>query len=438
MRKKISISTTVTLIILTVALTISLTMMLAMRYFNSQLQLVGQRQAMYDHINSVDKIVREYYPDVDEKNLRQSIAQGYVYGLKDPYAVYYSPSRYESEKLRMQGKANNVGISLCLNAKGETVVGRVQPDSPAGKADVQVGDVIIAMDGESIEGKSLLELQHHVSTAEKVLLKVKRGEEKHAFDLSTYQYTVRSVQGTMLGNIGYVRITAFYENTPDQFRATVSSMLSKGAVGLIFDLRNNAGGYSTAAQEMLTYMLPLGSYGMTVDNHRVITKLSSTANNQIGVSTVTLVNSGTAGEAEFFAGVLKEFSLTTVVGETTAGKAKIQDYFVLESDSSALKLTVGEYALLKGGSWQDVGILPTVKVALPADQAAIAQLIPPDQDAQVAVAVEQLTVTENKPNLNSSTTGSAHTSTTDTASVGDTTTETQTKKTEKATESEDE
>lgn len=418
MRKKISISTTVTLIILTVALTISMTMMLAMRYFNSQLQLVGQRQAMYDHIHSVDKIVREYYPDVDEETLRQSIAQGYVYGLKDPYAVYYSPTRYEAEKLRMQGKSGNVGISLCLNAKGETTIGRVQPDSSAGKADVKVGDVIIAMDGESIEGKSLLELQHQVSTAEKLLLKVKRGEEEHAFELSAYQYTVRSVQSTMLGNIGYVRITAFYENTPEQFRATVSSMLSKGATSLIFDLRNNAGGYSKAVQEILSYMLPLGSYGTTIDNHKAITKLSSTGNNQIGVPTVTLVNSGTAGEAEFFAGVLEEFSLTTVVGETTAGKAKFQDYFVLESDSSALKLTVGEYALLKGGSWQDKGIAPAVKAVLPADQAAIAQLIPPDKDAQVAAAVEQLTAAENKPNPTTATTTSAHGSTTGTGSSG--------------------
>lgn len=405
MKKKISISTAVTLILLAIALTISLTMLLAIRHFNNQLQLVGQRQAMYTHINTVDKTVRAYYPDLDEETLRQAIAQGYIHGIGDTYAAYYTPDRFAAEQQKLAGKATNVGISLCLNADGQIAVGRVHPDSAAGKAGVQVGDVLTAVDGQPIEGKSLSELQILVTSAEKVLISVLRGEETLAYEMSAYQYTVRTVQSQMLDTVGYVKVTAFYENTPDQFRAAIDALQSQGVQGIVFDLRNNAGGLPSAVQEMLSYVMPIGSYGTTKDTTGLVTKLASTVNNQLGVPTVTLVNSGTAGEAEFFAGVLQEFSLTTVVGQTSAGKAKYQAYFTLETDSSAVRLTVGEYGLLKGGSWQGVGILPSVEAVLPTEQAAIYQLLPPEEDAQVQAGLKQIVSGETPTVPTTSTTG---------------------------------
>ncbi len=404
MKRKISISTTITLILLTAALTVSLTMLLAMRLFNSQLQLVGQRQAMYAHINDVDKKVRQYYPDLDEEALRQGITQGYIYGLNDPYAVYYNPARWLAEKTRLAGKATNIGLSLSLDSQLRIVVSRVQVDSAAGKAGVKAGDVITAVDGTPVAEKSLSELQTLINTAEKVLLTIQRGEETHSFDLTAFEYTVRTVQDAMLGSVGYIKITAFYENTPDQFRAVVSSMLEQGVTGLVFDLRNNAGGSSAAVQEILNYIMPLGSYGTLTDVNGNVTKLNTSNSNQLSVSSVTLVNSGTAGEAEFFAGVLQDASLTTVVGQTSAGKAKYQEYFVLESDSSAIKLTVGQYGLLKSGSWQDVGIVPTVPVELPAEQAAVYQLLKPEEDAQVQAAVEQISTESLLPDVGTTTT----------------------------------
>ena len=390
MKRKVSLSTTVTLILLTMALTVSLTMLLAMRHFNDQLQLVSQRQAMYSHINDVDKKVREYYPDLDEESLRRGITQGYIYGLNDPYAVYYDPARYAAEQLRLAGKANNVGVTLSLDAGAHVVVSRVQPNSAAGKAGVQKGDVVTAVDGTPITGKSLSELQTLMNTSTKVLLTVQRGEESHAYELAAFEYVVRTVQETVIDSIGYVRVLAFYENTPDQFRATVSSLMEQGVSGLVFDLRNNAGGSSAAVQEILGYLTPIGVYGTMTDVNGNVTKLTSSVNNQLGVSTVTLVNSGTTGEAEFFAGVLQDAGLTTVVGQTTAGKAKYQEFFTLEADYSAVKLTIGSYGLLKSGSWQDVGIVPTVTAELPAEQASVYQLLSPEEDGQVQVAIAQI------------------------------------------------
>ena len=419
MRRKISLSTTITLILLAVALTVSLTMLLAMRHFNNQLQLVSQRQAMYSHINDVDKKVRAYYPNLDEEALRKGITQGYIYGLNDPYAVYYDPARYASEQLRLAGKANNVGVTLSLDAEARVVVSRVQPNSAAGKAGVQNGDVVTAVDGAPVAEKSLSELQTLMNTATKVLLTVQRGEVSHAYELAPFEYVVRTVQEQIIDSVGYIRILAFYENTPDQFRATISSMMEQGVTGFVFDLRNNAGGSTEAVQEMLEYVMPIGVYGTLTDVNGNETKLTSSVNNQLSVSSVTLVNSGTTGEAEFFAGVLQDAGYTTVVGQTTAGKAKYQEFFTLEADYSAVKLTVGSYGLMKSGSWQDKGIVPSVVAELPAEQASVYQLLNPTEDAQVKVALEQITDSDLAVlnNATTTTTTAAPTTTTTTAAA---------------------
>ena len=407
MKRKISISTTLTLILLSVALTVSLTILLAMRHFNDQLTMVSERQEMYSHVHDVDSLVREYYPTLDSTLLRQSIAKGYVEGLGDPYAVYYTPARYAAEKLRLSGKANNVGVTLTLDADARLAVCRVQLNSSAGKAGVKAGDLLVAMNGESVEGKPLADLQNTLNTEPKVRLTVQREGKEYTYELSAFEYVARSVQSSIIDQVGYIRIYAFYENTPDQFRSAISAMQERGVTGIIFDLRNNAGGSATAVQEMLDHIMPLGPYGTLTDTKGNVTTLSTSVSLQLGVPTVTLVNNGTAGEAEFFAAVMQNASLTTVVGQTTAGKAKYQGYFTLEADYSALKLTVGEYGLVNSKeSWQDKGVSPEVVAELPVEQASANMLLNPKEDAQVKVALEQISSSDLNE-LNSTTEPSA-------------------------------
>ena len=399
MKRKISLSTTVTLVLLTMALTISLTMLLAMRHFNSQLQLVSQRQKMYSHINDVDKIVREYYPDLDEALLRQGIAKGYIDGIDDPHAAYFTTEHYAEEKLRMEGKANNIGIVLAESkdeaGNSKLVVTRVQENSPASRAIIYVGDELLTIDGAPVLGRSLSSVQEQLDTAAKVSLTVRRGEGEAPYTISADEYSVRSVQGTVLDNVGYVKITDFYENTPEQFEEIMDSLMDKGVTGFVFDLRNNVGGSSKAVQEMLSQIMPLGAYGTMTDTKGNVTNLSTKVSKAVSLPTVTLINGTTAGEAEFFAGALQEAGLTTVLGETSAGKAKYQEYFVLEQSYSALKLTVGEYGLMKGGSWDGEGIQPTQVVELPPEQEENFQMLNPHEDAQVQAAVDKLSDTSD-------------------------------------------
>ena len=154
-------------------------------------------------------------------------------------------------------------------------------------------------------------------------------------------------------------------------------------------MRGNRGGSREAAEKVIGYLVPLGQYGCETDRNGVVSNLVSDQSNQLSISTVTLVNAETAGEAEFFAGVLQEMSLTTVVGDITAGKAKFQAYYTLESDSSAIKLTVGEYSRLKNGSWEGTGIQPDSVVTLSADMQAVAPLLEQDKDPQYLAGVAQ-------------------------------------------------
>lgn len=418
MKKKISISTTITLVLLAIALTVSLTMLLSMRRFNNQLQLVGERQATYFYIDDVDKVVREYYPNLTNEALRPGIAQGFVAGIGDPYAAYFTPEQFVDEQLRLSGRANDIGITLGVDGDGQIVVSNVNPGSSAASVGVKKGDVVDKIADESVEGKSLSELQRRLNAEPKVLLTVHRGEGSisNTFEIAAYEHDLRTVQDTMIGSIGYVKVTAFYENTPDQFKATVSALMEQGARGLVFDLRDNAGGSPEAVQEMLSYAMPLGVYGTMTDAKGNVTKLTTKASGQLNLPTVTLINGATQGEAEFFAGVLQDARLTTVMGQTSAGKAKYQQYFVLEQDYSALKLTVGEYGLMKTGSWQGVGIIPNEMVALPPEQEMVAHLLTPHEDAQVQAAVTKLEETVDLP-IGGSTTpegGLGNLSTTDT------------------------
>ena len=166
-----------------------------------------------------------------------------------------------------------------------------------------------------------------------------------------------------------------------------------------------------------------------------VTKLSTKVSNQMNLPTVTLINGNTMGEAEFFAGVLQDAQITTVMGQTSAGKAKYQQYFVLEQDYSALKITVGEYGLMKSGSWQNVGIVPNEPVSLPPEQEVVQQLLKPYEDAQVQAAVTKLEetvelpmgggTTDNNDQMGTTIDGDATTAdTSDPSATGDTTTTT--------------
>lgn len=387
--KRFSFSTLITLVILAVALAISVTMMIAMRHFNSQVNAVTQRQALYNHINDIDTKVRQQYPSIDEEALRSALAAGYVNALSDPYAQYLDSTSYKRATSIRQGQVTDLGITLKAETSG-LVVSKVASGSAAQQAGVLVEDLLVSVDGVPVFSPDRATLQRKLDTTEeRVLLSVKRGDKTMAFDLTAYSYQIQTVTERMLSDsVGYIRISTFLDNTVSQFRAAFSSLENQGAVNFVFDLRGcTSGGSRESLEGILSYLMPHGAYAIWSGNTGESYNLVADTAHTLSGSSVTLVNKDTRGEAELFAGILQEFSMTTVIGEKTAGKGKFQDFVTLQADNSALSLTVGEITLMRGGSIEGVGITPNKEVLMPAEKTAMIGSMADADDDQLQAAL---------------------------------------------------
>ena len=141
MSKKVSVGVLLTAVLLSIALTVSVTMVIAIRYFNSTVSDVTQRQAMFDYVTDVDKIVRyHYYGTIDEEKLRSALGEGYIDGIGDPYAAYLSAEEYREALDTLAGKQTGFGLDVALSDNGRIVITRVHPQSTADKAGIQAGD----------------------------------------------------------------------------------------------------------------------------------------------------------------------------------------------------------------------------------------------------------------------------------------------------------
>lgn len=419
-KKRFSLSVLITTVILAVAVAISVTMMIAMQHFNDQVNAVTKKQALYSHITDIDTKVRSYYGTLDEEQLRSALAAGYVNGLLDPYARFLTTADYKTAQSVRAGQASDAGIVLKANETGKLEIERVKTDSAAHKAGVQVGDVIQTVNGTAVTSADRVSTQQLFDTStEKIALKVQRADKTVAFELTAYVYATESVTDKMLdGGIGYIRITGFYENTVSQFKAAYSALEADGASSFIFDLRGcEAGGSFTALKQMLSFLMPHSAYATLVKADGTAENLVTESVNERNAPTVTLVNAGTKGEAEIFAGVLQEFQRTTVVGEKTAGKGKVQDFIPVKADNSAMYLTVGEVKLIGGGAIEGVGITPNTEKIMSADKTALIGVMSDSEDDQLQAAIVASGVTVQNTN-----TTTAQTPVTTTATPATTTT----------------
>lgn len=390
MNKKISLGAALALIIISVALTVSITMVVAMRNFNYNISKVNERQAMFDYITNVDKEVRQnYFGAINEETLRASLANGYIKGISDPYAAYLTAEEYKKEVDRLSGKRTGFGIEITQLEDNSVAISSVHKNSAADKAGLQKGDIITQFDGKNITSYKFAQINSKLNTSQKIKLTVSRNKDSIAFEISSSSYTVKSVESRMIGATGYIRITAFYSNTPGQFKDAYTSLESQGAENYIFDIRYNKGGDLSAAGEVISYLIPRGTYARKVTGNSS-SDLISTGAYEITKPSVTLVNKETEGEAELFAGVLQEFKKTTVVGEKTFGRGKVQQYFSLIADGAAIKISVASLSLIVGGEIEAVGITPNVVSSMPPGLEKRFSFLTEENDPQMLAAFSAL------------------------------------------------
>ncbi len=334
-----------------------------------------------------------YYEDIDKEALVNGMYAGIVDGVGDPYTSYYTADEYKSLTESTSGIYYGIGAVLTQNMDTNVVtILHVYPGSPAEEAGVRDGDVIVQVgdiEGDSME---LSELVKHIKGEEGTavhLQLLREGQKDYLdFDVERRQIEVPTVEYQMLeGNIGFIQLSEFADNTPEQFDAAIKDLQNQGMKSMIVDLRNNPGGVLESVCIMLDEILPKGMVVYTEDKYGNRSDYTSDESS-IDIPMAVLINENSASASEIFAGAIKDYEYGTIIGTTSFGKGIVQSIVPMK-DGSAVKVTMAKYFTPKGNYIHEVGIEPDIELEYE-NQGDASETYNPMQDNQVLKALEVL------------------------------------------------
>ncbi len=326
----------------------------------------------------VEKEIKEnYLRDYDMEDVQYAGLKAMVASLGDPYSVYYTPEEFAAFQQNSSGEYYGVGMGITIdNITGLAVVSYFLDNSAAEEAGIQVGDFIVSIDGTDVTKNTLQEIRVKCIGDDgiPITIGVKRGNDVLEFTMTRRSIELDMVEYKMLEDgIGYMRIKQFSGNCEALFNEGIDEFVKQGAKGIVFDLRNNPGGYLNTVVNMLDRLLPEGKIVYTEDKYgKQDTKTSNAA--CVIIPMVLLVNGNTASASEIFAGAIQDYDWGEVVGTRTYGKGVVQVVIPIESTGGGLKITSSEYFTPNGRSIDGNGVYPDKYVELPSDAEEDTQL----------------------------------------------------------------
>lgn len=370
MNKKMSLGVTLTFIILAVALTFSITMLVSWNTFNKHVYNVNERQAMYSKLTEIDQKVRQNYNgEIDEQELNDAIAEGYISGLGDPYAQYFTAEEYQEYLDSSAGVKVGVGITVGMDENDRAIVRNVYSGSPAEAVGIKENDELVEVDGKAVSEVGIQAAAELLKgeIGQKVTLTVRRDEQELAFNMELKHFETISVTGEIINNIGIIRITEFNNNTYEQFTTLLEDYQNQNVAGLVFDVRNNSGGTLEAVSRVLDVLLPTGTI-VTAEYKDGSTEVLYTSDaNDVKLPMAVVANGGTASAAELFTAALRDYQKASFIGTQTYGKGIMQNTQKL-TDGSAIRITVAKYNPPKSENFDGVGLTPDKEVTLSAEE----------------------------------------------------------------------
>ena len=343
-------------------------------------------------LETIEKLLDRYYiGQIDQKAMEDAAAEAMVDALGDRWSHYQSAEEYRIYQDVMSNSYVGVGIAISLREDGKGLdITEVTDDSPAQAAGVQTGDQLIAVDGTDIQGMTTAQVRTLIQREEGetlVLTLIRQGE---TMDLTVEIGRVRGVVATgqlLPEGVGLITIANFDDRCAQETVAVIENLRSQGAKALIFDVRNNPGGYKREMVELLDYLLPEGPLFRTVD-YRGVEKVDSSDADCLTMPMAVIMNLYSYSASEFFAAALDEYDAAVTVGEKTFGKGYFQNTFDL-SDGSAVTLSIGKYYTPNGVSLTDVGLTPDVEVLLTEEETAKLRsgVLPVEEDPQIQAAI---------------------------------------------------
>ena len=347
----------------------------------------------------MEKLIQErFIGEADQQLMEDAAAEAMVAALGDRWSHYIPASSYASYQERSENAFVGVGITISQAEQGFQIM-EVEENGPAKEAGVQAGDLLVQVDGQDVARMDANQVKELVRGEEgsTVTLGLLRQEEALSLPVERRRIQVQVATGTMLeGQVGLVTIENFDDRCAQETIAAVDALMEQGAKALIFDVRNNPGGYAHEMVKTLDYLLPEGEL-FRMEHYDGRQTVDKSGPECVDLPMAVLVNGDSYSAAEFFAAALKEYEAALVVGEQTCGKGYFQNTFRFQ-DGSALALSVGKYYTPKGVSLAGVGITPDVPVAV--DEATAAAIyynvLEPGEDPQIQAAWKALTETQKE------------------------------------------
>ena len=337
------------------------------------------------------EIIHSRYVDqpVDDVSMMRGAIRGMLESLGDEHTTYMDPEEYEQASIGLTGEYEGIGAWVDTDGEFLTIVAPM-PESPAEKAGIRSGDVVIAVDGEDMTGidPSLVVQRVLGPQGTTVRLTIRREGVEKPFDVDVIRDSiiVPSVESRMLENgIAYVQLQTFGEETTRDLKQALAQLMRQEPRGLILDLRGNGGGYLTTAVEVTSEFQSEGV---------VLTERFGDGREEVyrarpgGLATeipmVVLVDAGSASASEIVAGALQDFGRAKLVGETTYGKGSVQDWVPLQNDQGAVRVTIARWYTPKDRQINAAGLAPDVEVILTEED------IQAERDRQLDKAIELL------------------------------------------------
>ena len=339
----------------------------------------------------LEKIQNEYVEEVDQAETMDAAINGALQSL-DPYSAYMNPEVFKESQQETSGEFGGLGIEVSMEAGVVKVITPID-DTPAAKAGVKAGDYIVRINGEQVQGKTLMEavnlMRGPVGTSIEITIRRKGLKKAKIIKIIREVIEVKSVISKQIQNkVGYLRLRAFNQNSGSQLKKEISKIeKNKKTVGYILDLRNNPGGLLSQAIKIADFFLDDGEIVSTNgrkarENKKFFARKGDKIN---GKPLIVLINNGSASASEIVAGALQDQKRAVLLGETTYGKGSVQSIIPLKN-RGAIRLTVSKYYLPSGKSISEVGVIPDIKVEEEGDDFSINT----DTDNQLNYAVKLL------------------------------------------------
>lgn len=347
-------------------------------------------------LDQVEYLIKNrFIEEADMEKAEDAAATAMIDSLGDRWSYYLSAADYATHKEQVENAYVGIGITISPEESGQGfLILAVQKDSGAEAAGLLAGDIITGAEGQDVRGMTTAQLRDIIRGKEgtSVSLEITRDSEVLRVQVTRMQILTEVVRYEMLENsIGLIAISNFDARCADETIAAIESLREQGAQALIFDVRNNPGGYATELVKVLDYLLPEGDLFRTLDYAGRETVDKSDAS-FLDMPIAVVCNEDSYSAAEFFPAAIQEYGAGTIVGMPTCGKGYFQYTYEL-SDGSAVGLSAGKYFTPSGKSLIGTGIQPDVVVEVDDEtRAKIAYgTLDAKDDPQIQAAVDILT-----------------------------------------------